>query len=671
MTNTPNIQNLKCLLACFGFVLASHLIHLPVWLSIACFIFGAWRLGILYKHFSAPKLSILAPLTLLIGLGVMITFSGQINKYSGLSLLFGMISLKLLETKTKRDFFIVVIALYLVVGYLFLFSQSLLSFLLSLVATILLTSTLLQLHIHRPISFASLYWQTGKMLFQATPLMLLLFVLFPRASGPLWGGIEANKPKIGMPGLSRSMELNQMSHNVKDNSVAFRVQFNGATPNNQDLYWRGPVLWTVIGDQWLAADSFTYLAQEKIWPIGKPYVYTITLEPNEHEWLLMLDMPTQAPVQGSLTRDYSVIAHTNNLERNLYTGVSYTNYRLGPINRLPRHTSNMALQVDEDANPRTLAMARGWSHLSQLAIIEHALAYYKNQQFTYSLNPTTARHDVIDQFLFESKSGFCEHFATSFVLMMRAAGIPARVVTGYQGGEKNKDYFIIRQSDAHAWAEVWLTEQGWVRIDPTATVAPERVEMGLAQAIEKSESLQSDAGEQEKTPLAMALKTRQHPALRSALLRWDRLEYRWNRTVISYNQTKQQSLLSGMAKQPLNKAKMSIMLIISLMVMGAVVGLMMYLKHKPKLNQTQRLYADLIKILKPYQLAPHRSETALDFALRAGLRLPQQKETLVAIARSYNYLRYAKLSKPQQYKQSHALKNMIQQFSRTIQSLKL
>jgi len=670
MTNTPTWPNMRALLGCFVFILLIHALHLPVWVSVACFAFGLWFLGIERQKLPCPPLMVLAPLTIVMAVGIMLTFGGQLNKYSGLSLLIVMAGLKLLETKTKRDFVIVVIAMYLLVGYLFLFSQSLLNFLLSVIAILLLTSSLLQLHMHHTIGWLSLMKQSAKMMLLATPFMLVLFVLFPRANAPLWGGLQTTQTRLGLPGLSKRIELNKMSLNVQDNRVAFRVQFDGLTPPNQAMYWRGPVLWTMVGDQWLAADPHDRPAQEQVSVSGQAYRYRVTLEPNEHEWLLMLEMPAQAPPQGKFTKDHAVQRLSNRQERLQYEGTSYPSYKLGPSDKLSRNTRRMALQIDMDANPRTFDMASAWSHLSKPEIVQMALDYFKQNPFTYSLNPTVAKRDVIDAFLFNTRRGFCEHYATSFVTMMRSAGVPARVVTGYQGGEKNGDYFIIRQSDAHAWAEVWLDQQGWVRVDPTATIAPERVEQGISVAIEKSIETQATTNtEQSPSPtLPATLRIKQYPRLHRAFLAWDNIEHRWNQTIISYNQSRQQNMLQQLTKLSINPVMLSALLIVFLLSVLGVTLWLMWRASSPKLTPTQQAYARFIKLLTTYQLTPNPTESALDFARRVGQQLPQLQQQAIQIATLYNYLMYSRYADHESATHLQRFKSLISQFADTLKS---
>lgn len=670
MTSTLSLANRRALLVSFVVILLIHIWHLPVWVSIACFVFGLWYLGIVQQKLPSPSLIALAPITIMMAVGIMFNFDGQLNKYSGLALLIVMVALKLLETKTKRDFIIEVIAMYLLVGYLFLFSQSLIIFLLSVLGVLILTSTLLQLHIHRTIGWLALIKQSAKMMLLATPFMLVLFVLFPRASTPLWNGIQSSQTKLGLPGLSERIELNQMSLNVQDNRVAFRVQFEGATPPNQSMYWRGPVLWTMVADQWLAAETHDRLAQEHVSVSGQAYRYHVTLEPNQHEWLLMLDMPTRAPAQGQFTKDYAVRNLYNRQERIVYEGISYPSYQLGPTNKLSPSTRRMALQIDMDANPRTIEMSSAWSNLSKPEIVQMALSYFKENSFAYSLNPIVAKRDVIDAFLFNTRRGFCEHYATSFVTMMRAAGVPARVVTGYQGGEKNDNYFIIRQSDAHAWAEVWLDEQGWVRIDPTATIAPERVEQGISEAIEKPNQTQSttNAVQSPSPTLPATLRIKEYPRLHRASLAWDNIEHRWNQTVISYNQGNQQNLMQLFTKQRINPARLSALLITLLIVMlGITLGLM-WQATTTKATPTQQAYAKFIKLLAPYHLSPKPTESAIDFASRVVQQLPQKQQLVIEIATLYNYLMYSRYAEPLSDTHLQRLNVLISQFAHSLKS---
>jgi competence protein ComGC len=378
----------------------------------------------------------------------------------------------------------------------------------------------------------------------------------------------------------------------------------------------------------------------------------------------MLDMPATAPEQGSFTKDRSIQSHTSNQTRIVYRGRSYTDYQLGTLDKLPKRTLQAALQLDYHANPKTVALAKQWRNQSKLQIVNNALAFYRHHGFSYTLNPPVASQHAIDHFLFESKRGFCEHFATSFVYMMRAAGVPARVVTGYQGGERNGKYLIVRQSDAHAWAEVWLERQGWIRIDPTASIAPERIRFGIAEAIEKiSENQTTSIKHSNNHQLPLTLRVKQYPLLHQASLMWDRAEHQWNQSIISYNYRQQQSWLSSWSHQAINQKMMLIVLILTVLLMLAIAIFIIVKNNKTQPNQAQKLYLEFLNKLAPYQLKQDAHESVLDFAIRASQQLPQAQAQILAIARMYNLLEYSRLDSIEKKALNQSFKKIVQTFS--------
>jgi hypothetical protein len=253
----------------------------------------------------------------------------------------------------------------------------------------------------------------------------------------------------------------------------------------------------------------------------------------------------------------------------------------------------------------------------------------------YTLKPPILGENPVDDFLFNTKRGFCEHYATSFVYLMRASGVPARIVTGYQGGEYNPngDYYIVRQSDAHAWAEVWLAEKGWVRIDPTAAVSPERIESGISDALDETDEL----------PL---MARADYPWLKKAYLNWDSVNNGWNQWVLGYDDKKQLDFLKKLSGKNLNLQQMVIWMIGIITLIMSLTTYFLIRQHKTKLNPTQRLYAQYLKQLKRAGLAPNNGETAWDFATRAAKALPNQQTQIMRIAQGYNVISYSKSPNP-------------------------
>ncbi len=624
-------EKLTWLLVSLAVVLATHSPNLPIWVIATSFFFGIWRYLISKNKWSLPKVWQLLPITLLICIGIIFTFKGFFGRDASLSLLVVMCSLKLLETKTLRDYMLVIVLGYFLVGNLFLFNQTIATFLVSILPLILLTATLINtsLHTRQPIRFSLKL--ASQLLLQAVPVMLILFVLFPRIPGPLWGlPQDANS---AMSGLGDSLQFGNISNLTKNSAIAFRVQFKGVIPVNNQLYWRGPVLWHQEDQNWTMSSPNIGLPLEKLAVQGAPIQYTITLEPHNRLWLLMLDMPTMIPQQAKLTHDYSVLADKPVRSRMRYEATSFNQYQLGI--HLSEREKLLSLQINEGENPKTIQLVKTWSHLNASDKINSALNLYRQQEFFYTLQPPRLSKNPVDNFLFNTKRGFCEHYATSFVYLMRAAGVPARIVTGYQGGEfnPNGNYLIVRQSDAHAWAEVWLEEKGWVRVDPTAAVSPERIEFGISEALSNTDEL----------PI-MARKD--YPWLKKAYLNWDSVNNGWNQWVLGYDDKKQLDFLKKLTGKNLSLQDMLLWMIGIIVLIMAVTTCFLLKQNKAKLKPAQRLYVQYLDQLKRIGLVPHSSEAALDFAQRAAIALPDHKQLIIEIAQRYNVLMYSASPKP-------------------------
>jgi transglutaminase-like putative cysteine protease len=471
----------------------------------------------------------------------------------------------------------------------------------------------------------------GQLLLQAVPVMLILFVLFPRIPGPLWGlPQDANS---GMSGLDDNLQFGNISNLTKNSAIAFRVQFKGAVPEQNELYWRGPVLWHQENRSWTMSSNKIGLKTETLEVFGKPIQYTITLEPHNRLWMLMLDMPSLIPNATKLTHDYSVVADKPVRSRMRYDGVSYSRYQLGM--HLAERERLLNLQINEGENPKTVQLAKSWRDLKAEDKINSAMQRYRQQPFVYTLRPPILGNNPVDDFLFNTRRGFCEHYATSFVYLMRAAGVPARIVTGYQGGEYNSngDYYIVRQSDAHAWAEVWLAGKGWVRVDPTAAVSPERIESGISDALDESDEL----------PL---MARRDYPWLKKAYLNWDSVNNGWNQWVLGYDDKKQLDFLKKLSGKNLNLQEMLMWMIGIITLIMSLTTYFLIRQQKAKLNPPQRLYALYLKKLKRAGLIPNNGETTLDFAARAAKILPNQQIQIMDIAERYNVTIYSKSPDP-------------------------
>ena len=626
MTVKLSTQQLQWLLCTLAVVLATHAQNLPIWVMLASVAFGVWRYLLDKKQWAMPRLWLLIPITLLVGLGIIFTFKGTMGRDASLALLVVMASLKLLETKTLRDYMLVIILAYFMVGNLFLFNQTIATFALSLPPLLLLTATLINISLKNKQNFKFLFTLSGKLLLQAVPVMLILFVLFPRIPGPLWS--IPQDAYSGMSGLGDSLQFGNISQLTKNSAVAFRVQFKGQIPAQNQLYWRGPVLWHQDAASWLMPSKNIGLRAESLTTQGAAVDYTITLEPHNRLWLLLLDLPTQLPNEAKLTHDYSAIAASPVRTRIRYAATSFANYKLGET--LGEREKTMSLQIHDNENPRTIELAESWQSLSPADKINSALQRFRTQPFVYTLNPPVLGKDPVDDFLFNTKKGFCEHYATSFVYLMRAAGVPARIVTGYQGGELNPNgnYLIVRQSDAHAWAEVWLDGRGWVRVDPTAAVSPKRIEQGIAEAIDE-------------TDLLPMMARPDFPLLRKAFLNWDSVNNGWNQWVLGYDDKKQMEFLNKLTGKNLSLADMIFWMMGAITLVMTITFLVLLKTNQRKKSPAQALYAHYLNKLQRANLQPRSFEGALDFGKRAAQALPNQAHEILQIAERYNLLEYS------------------------------
>jgi transglutaminase-like putative cysteine protease len=635
MNNKPGIIDLRWLLLSLALVMALHVSHFAIWVSAFIAAFGAWRYLIEKNSWHLPRLLLLIPITMLAALGVLVTYHGLFGRDASVALLAVMLSLKLMETRAQRDYVLLVFAGFFLTITAFLFNQSMLVGAYLLLPIVCLTATLVG--VSHPNGNLGWRFQTklaGSLLAQAIPVMLALFFLFPRVPGPLWG-VPQDAYK-GMSGLSDSMEPGNISQLSQSGAIAFRAEFKGKVPPSSLLYWRGPVLWHYDGRSWRMSSPNLNIPTESLRAQGAPTLYSVTLEPHNRTWLLMLDMPTSLPANAQLSRDLQVLSRQPVRTRIRYEGASNFSYKLAE--NLSDRERELALQLPDRGNPRSMALAKEWASAGKSPenIVQTALNMFREQTFVYTLSPPLLQQNAIDDFLFNTKRGFCEHYASSFVYLMRAAGVPARVVTGYQGGEVNPvgNYLIVRQSDAHAWAEVWFKGRGWVRVDPTAAVAPQRIESGISSALPESDAL----------PM---LARRDFSLMRKLYLNWDALNNGWNQWVLGYDQKRLMELLQRLTGSELSWQDLAVALIACV---GAVVLVISYFLLRSKrlwVDPVQRLYAEFLRKLERAGLKRYSHEGPLDFSKRACRRLPAKASAIQQITQSYTDLRYRSIYNPQ------------------------
>ncbi len=634
---------LAWLLATLVLAVAPHAQELPVWLTVLFAALAGWRGFLVFGNRALPPRWLLLLVAALAGAGVLIDYRTLLGRDAGVALLTAMTACKLLESRALRDGVVLVFLGYLLVMSNLLYSQEIprVAYLLAVVI-IMLTAQVLIHRQHAGLTALAPLRLTGRMVLLAIPVMLILFVLFPRIPGPLWG-----LPKDayqGRTGLSDQMMPGTISELSQSDAVAFRVRFAGTIPPPSQRYWRGPVLWHFDGRRWTRSEEAPAQTPTPFTPEGAPVDYAVVLEPSNKNWLFALDLPARLPPRAGMTSSFQLLRDQPVNEVYRYEMRSYPAYRTGELTGMER---SRGLQLPPRGNPRARALAADWRQRGSgsEAVVTAALNLFREQPFYYTLTPPLLGSEIVDDFLFHTRQGFCEHYANAFVFLMRAAGVPARVVTGYQGGEINAlgGYLIVRQSDAHAWAEVWLATRGWVRVDPTGAVAPNRVQEGIYAAL-------PDAG---VLPF-LARRGRDSEWLRQLALSWDALNNAWNEWVLAYGPDRQKEFLSGLGFGPVDWGRMTVAMTVALGGFGVLYAGWRWrrrLAPDPVARAWQRFCARLAR----RGLARGATEGPLAFAERVASHRPELAQSVGEIARLYAALRYGPAAPPERVRQLQRL----------------
>ena len=627
---------LTALLLLLGALMAPHAANLNPLILAFFYTTMLWRLIAQRRPEVMPGRWLL--LALMIGALALVLFTTNVvdGRLAGTALLAVMLGLKLLELRARRDIHITIFLGFFLVLTLFLYNQSL------WLAGYLFAGVMALLSIQVGMNRVNIeprlqLRNTLAMLAGALPLALVVFLLFPRLQSPLWGVSSSG----ASTGISEEMTLGNIGSLSRSNEIAFRVRFFDQVPDPSQRYWRGPVLWQTDGERWSAG-----IRPVRSLPTsggGDSSVdYEITLEPTGSYWLFGLDVVTKKPADTFLNSNFALVNDQPVHKRSTYRVTSDPDYRLLKLSEFERRR---ALQLPNRISTRVRELVAEWQATTDpaqpLQLVQEALAYYREQPFVYTLSPGLLQNDPIDQFLFETRRGFCEHYAGSFALLMRLAGIPTRVVVGYQGGEKNPhaDHWVIRQSDAHAWTEVWLPKLGWWRIDPTAAVAPERIEQSINTAL--SSGSDRVIFRVDENGLVGNL-------WRNAVWIVDAVDMGWHHWVVGFTAERQSSLLESVGLRDLEGLGLAIALIISSALAITLVYLIAQIPRSQVQDPLPALWQRLLhKLQRAGVKAPpwHGPDTICHVAAEA---FPDAADQLMAINRMYVQMRYGRSEDRQQ-----------------------
>jgi transglutaminase-like putative cysteine protease len=542
-------NSLALLMIAQAVVVLPHAAHITPWIVAVGLFCGCWRWMVFQGRWDYPQRWVKVLLVAASAIGVGVSGKNVFSLETATGLLIVAFALKLVEMKSRRDAYIVIHLCYFIIAAEFLFDQSIGVSLYGALSMIIVTAAFVGLHqLHTRVNASTSLRTAAVLVMQAIPLMLVLFLFFPRVA-PLW---SVPLPGGSRTGITENVAPGDIAALTRSDEIAFRVVFDGPTPAPRDLYWRGLVYSNFRLGTWSVAATSTAQENSPIRPgthsdyapdvAGiEPLSYQVLLEPTQASWLFALDVATPVARSTSVTRDFRLVA-----DEPVHTMMRYqTRSYPGAImdRTLPDWLRTRETQLPKDDNPRIVAFAKDLLARTDgpEAFVAAALQYIRDEPFFYTLNPPLLNTSgSVDAFWFDSRRGFCSHFAGALVYMARAVGIPARMIGGYQGGEVNPvtGHLVVRQYDAHAWAEVWFDGRGWVRVDPTAAVAPARIESGLDAAL----------SETDRAVLSAVTGSRFDgvPGLRDVLYLFESVQHRWNLWVVGYDTEMQARYLADL-----------------------------------------------------------------------------------------------------------------------------
>lgn len=664
-------QSLWLLVFCQFFNIVMIFEQLTTWMFAIILLCLCWRALMIVQEKSMPSKGVLVILA--ISGSVLLAITGQQLGLLGsmVHLLCFAYALKSLELKSIKDFYQLSLLGCFVLSAALIFLQSIYFSLLIIVLFMLNFALLISVFTYQ-LSLLEQYKQTTKIFIQSAPLAIILFVVFPKLP-PFWNVPLAQS---SITGISDNVKIGDVAKLALSDELAFRATFKQRAPAYSQLYWRTLVLDKFDGQSWLQNSSInvtTYQERDTdndvVTRDDKIIQYQVIAEPSFQHWLFALDV---ASVKNAANR------HLVQTEQyNLYSLIELTqafSYQVESNLSMPLELSinahqraiNLALPLS--SNPKLTQEGRRLraKYHTDDAIINAVITRFRQQEYYYSLQPSIINNNSLDQFYFETKNGFCEYYASSFTYLMRAAGIPARLVVGYLGGERNPngDYYSVYQRDAHAWAEVWLPNEGWRRIDPTAAVSPERIESGFSDQLLRQQANYS-------TSLFSANTFKQLAILNNLRLQLQALDYQWTRWVVGYSAKKQYSLLTtwlGNIK-PWKTAMVIGSVLIGMMLL---LWLINYFQHQPKDKKRslhQLKYQQALSLLEKKGLERPVSMSVTHFSQQVAIALPQVADSFERLSQCFMSLEYQELTVKQKQAILISFKTALLTFKKEIKAL--
>ena len=574
---------------------------------------------------------------------VLIQYGGWSGYKAGISFLATLLALKLLESKDLRDYFVACLLMYFLAAGSFLFSTSPLAIIAVIIFSIGITSAMFILASPNAFTPQDSIKHAWWMMLKAIPLAILLFFFFPRIQVDF--GFLPGQDEAQSQGIDNELSINDFANRSFSDELAFRVEFEGDKPNTIDLYWRNKTMVKEENFRW-KTDEIAALQPKITANIKKAksdtFKYKILQQASKDKYLTTLDYANYVE-QGKLLSDFSALKNPNIKGTFSYQAHSST---VAIQNTESLANRQRYLKTTSKISDRTLELLTSWQQrtTNKQQLVNMVLNYFQQQPFYYSLLPPNLGNDPVDEFLFETRTGYCEHYASVFTLLMRWLDIPARIVVGFQGGEWNEqgNYYAVRYSNAHAWSEVWLTGKGWVRIDPTAMISPERIQFGMnaLRALWDENQLRENITGRALSDLLEPKGIDQ--VLQNLKQTFGNISYQWNKWVVNYNLKAQKNLLRSLGLN--TKHYLRDLVIIMLLSTGLLIAFYFWrlLPKQKKIDETEKLYKQFCSILAEQNFNKGVSEGAYSFAKRAAVHFPQSATDIQRITQYYIKQRYGK-----------------------------
>lgn len=623
-------------LAVYSIICVLHYSQLPFWMWLVSPVIIVWRIQILREKISPPNKFVKSFFVLFLSGILFLQYNQWLAIEPMVVFLIVALTLKLLEIRHRRDILVIVSLYYFVIACGFLFNQSVIYSLSSLLTIVFTTAILVQLHT-TTLSVKKGLGLSAKLLLQSSVLAIVMVLVLPRLN-PLWS-VPLHSEKA-FTGMSDTMSPGDIGDLIRSNALAFRVTFENTPPPQYALYWRGLVLDDFDGRRWQRVESVSQTISQRMQSSSvisqkKHQVsndlslsrYEILMEATGQQWLYGIPIAiVNKGVDALFYTKQGEIFQTQKVNQRIkYTVQSQLN-ELSDVSGLSDVEYRRFTRLPNGRNAQTQKTALQWRQQagSEQAYIEYVLNYYR-KNFTYSLSPPKLGKETVDEFLFDTKQGFCEHFSSSFTVLMRAVGIPARVVVGYQGGEwdDSNAYLQVYQRDAHAWSEVWLKDQGWVRIDPTAAAATIRIEQGVSAALPQSERILIGRSQLDRYRWLQKLQGQ-----------WQILDYRWQRWVLDYDTEKQQNILTKYLGD-ITITKMIMVVVIPLILVALMIGIGLFRSSFIRQSPERKLYRELQKKLERVGVQTRKGEPVRQYCNRAVEQCPHLKQPLEQIANRF------------------------------------